>query len=133
METQAQQQEASVIDTRYRINLMESELEDAWKMIKENSPSLPKRRRLEDDTVSSISSRTDSPVSVDSFMDESFCATPTDNSPSRPPTLSDFRKHYKKDELWAAIESNYQYLMDDEIIETCRVRIFFFFKFFVYS
>ncbi|CAE1327087.1 unnamed protein product [Acanthosepion pharaonis] len=71
METQAQQQEASVIDTRHRINLMESELEDAWKMIKENSPSLPKRRRLEDDTVSSISSRTDSPVSVDRTAERS--------------------------------------------------------------
>lgn len=122
MERHLQQQETSLIETknRIKINLMESELEDAWKLIKENSPSLPKRRRLEDDAVSSISSRTDSPVSVDSFMDESFCATPTDNSPSRPPTLLDFRKHYKKDELWAAIESNYQYLMDDEIIETCR-------------
>ena len=42
------------------------------------------------------------------------------NSPY--PTLSrDFRKKYKKDELWAAIQSDYHYLMDDEIIETCKV------------
>ena len=29
---------------------------------------------------------------------------------------------YRKDELWAAIESDYQYLMDEEIIEQCKVR-----------
>ena len=28
---------------------------------------------------------------------------------------------YRKDELWAAIESDYQYLMDGEIIEQCKV------------
>lgn len=117
-----QQQEFS--ETKNRISLFESEFEDGWllqKLMKENSPSFPKRRRLEDDAQSCISSRTDSPVSVDSFMDESFCPTPTDSPSTRVATLSDFKKHYKKDELWAAIESNYQYLMDDEIIETCRV------------
>ena len=30
---------------------------------------------------------------------------------------------YRKDELWAAIESDYQYLMDEEIIEQCKVRL----------
>lgn len=121
MENYTQQQEIS--EAKNRISLFESEFEDGWflqKLMKENSPSFPKRRRLEDDAQSCISSRTDSPVSVDSFMDESFCPTPTDSPSTRVATLSDFKKHYKKDELWAAIESNYQYLMDDEIIETCR-------------
>ncbi|GAB1600555.1 uncharacterized protein LOC115209158 [Argonauta hians] len=106
-----------------RMSLFESELEEGWilhKLIKENSPSFPKRRRVDEDSQSCRSSRTDSPVSVDSFLDESFCPTPTDSPSARVATLSDFKKHYKKDELWAAIESNYQYLMDDEIIETCR-------------
>lgn len=30
------------------------------------------------------------------------------------------KKKYRKDELWAAIQSDYHYLMDEGIIETCR-------------
>lgn len=32
-----------------------------------------------------------------------------------------FRGRYKKDELWPAIQGDYQFLMDEEIIETCKV------------
>ncbi|KAL3873508.1 hypothetical protein ACJMK2_036617 [Sinanodonta woodiana] len=85
-------------------------------------PSEPKRRRImADDSFSSVSSQVSSRSHSPSFsetMDESVSSTPGE-SPSA--TLREhFRRRYKKDELWAAIESNYQYLMDKEIIEACR-------------
>ena len=49
----------------------------------------------------------------------SCLTTPTDS----PHGTVDFRKRYRQDELWAAIRSDYQYLMGDDIIETCKVRI----------
>lgn len=33
---------------------------------------------------------------------------------------ANFRGRYKKDELWPAIQGDYQFLMDEEIIETCK-------------
>ena len=48
------------------------------------------------------------------------------DSPSLPFLLGNDVKvkgKYRKDELWAAIESDYQYLMDGEIIEQCKVRV----------
>lgn len=77
-------------------------------------PTEPKRRRMNLD-MSALSSNSESPlISGDSSLN----GTPT-SSPAG--TLRrDFKKHYKKDELWKAIESNYQYLMDKEIIETCQ-------------
>ncbi|KAL4237335.1 hypothetical protein ACF0H5_002053 [Mactra antiquata] len=89
-------------------------------------PTEPKRRRLTaDDTPSSIgsqvssqmSSRSHSP-SLSEFLDDSQLSTPA-QSPSG--TLKEhFRRKYKKDELWAAIETNYKYLMDKGIIEACQ-------------
>ena len=35
------------------------------------------------------------------------------------------KKKYGKDELWAAIQSDYHYLMDEGIIETCKVTFHF--------
>nr|KAG5714588.1 hypothetical protein BaRGS_007034 [Batillaria attramentaria] len=78
-------------------------------------PTEPKRRRMNLDTPSSLSSCSGSPLISG---DNSLNVTPS-SSPAG--TLRrDFKKHYKKDELWKAIESNYQYLMDKEIIETCQ-------------
>ena len=67
--------------------------------------------------------------SLNSSTMSSAVSTPTDSpyplglrqrqGSATPPT--DFRKKYKKDELWAAIASDYQYLMGDDIIETCKV------------
>jgi len=34
----------------------------------------------------------------------------------------DLKRRYQKDELWRAIKSDYHYLMDEDIIEQCRVR-----------
>lgn len=33
----------------------------------------------------------------------------------------ELKQKYKKDELWRAIKSDYHYLMDDDIIEQCKV------------
>ena len=80
----------------------------------------PKRRKMNGDTPSSIlSSRSGSP-SLFEWCDDSRSSTPG-GSPA-PRSLSEFKKHYRKDALWKAIEPSYQYLMDKEIIETCRVR-----------
>lgn len=86
-------------------------------------PTEPKRRRLTaDDTPSQVSSemssRSHSP-SLSEFLDDSLMSTPN-ASPSG--TLKEhFRRKYRKDELWAAIETNYKYLMDKGIIEACQV------------
>lgn len=90
-------------------------------------PTEPKRRRLmADDTPSSlgsqensqVSSRSHSPSFSESLLDDSLMSTPS-ASPSG--TLKEyFRRKYKKDELWASIETNYKYLMDDGIIEACQ-------------
>ena len=45
--------------------------------------------------------------------------TPTDS----PYGTVDFRRKYRKDELWAAIQDDYRYLMGDDIIETCKVSV----------
>ena len=49
------------------------------------------------------------------------CSTTEDSSASLSVATPGSRKRYRKDELWAAIRSDYHYLMDDEIIETCKV------------
>ena len=91
-------------------------------------PTEPKRRRLmPEDTPSSIgsqensqvSSRSHSPSLSESLLDDSLMSTPS-ASPSG--TLKEyFRRKYRKDELWASIETNYKYLMDEGIIEACQV------------
>ena len=79
-------------------------------------PTGPKRRRMNADTSSSVSSCSGSPLVSG---DNSLSGTPS-SSPAG--TLRrDFKQRYRKDELWKAIESNYKYLMDKEIIETCQV------------
>ena len=81
-------------------------------------PTGPKRRRMNADTPSSLSSCSGSGSPLMSG-DNSQSGTPT-SSPAG--TLRrDFKQRYKKDELWKAIESDYKYLMDKEIIETCQV------------
>lgn len=90
-------------------------------------PTEPKRRRLmADDTPSSlgsqensqVSSRSHSPSLSESLLDDSLMSTPS-ASPSG--TLKEyFRRKYRKDELWASIETNYKYLMDKGIIEACQ-------------
>ena len=79
-------------------------------------PTGPKRRRMNTDTPSSVSSCSDSPLISG---DNSMSGTPTSSPAGTLPR--DFKQRYKKDELWKAIESNYEYLMDKEIIETCQV------------
>jgi hypothetical protein len=61
--------------------------------------------------------------------DTSTCSSPAISPSPTPNTFQTanplkgnrFRGRYKKDELWPAIEGNYQFLMDEEIIETCKV------------
>jgi len=106
------------------------------------SPLSPKRQRLHYDDAflpqslrGSVRGSRDSPgselsisnllcdISVDDFgscsfddaADDSTVASLSDHG------LSSFRKKYKKHELWASIRSDYHYLMDKEIIETCKV------------
>ena len=81
-------------------------------------PTGPKRRRMNADTPSSLSSCSGSGSPLMSG-DNSQSGTPT-SSPAGS-LRRDFKQRYKKDELWKAIESNYKYLMDKEIIETCQV------------
>lgn len=91
-------------------------------------PTEPKRRRLTaEDTPcsngsqvsSQMSSRSHSPLLSEPILDDSLMSTPS-ASPSG--TLKEhFRRKYRKDELWAAIETNYKYLMDKGIIEACQV------------
>ncbi|XP_067682789.1 nuclear migration protein unc-83-like isoform X1 [Haliotis asinina] len=80
-------------------------------------PTEAKRRKMNGDTPSSMSSRSVSPSAFD-WWDESRSSTPG-GSPA-PHSLVEFKRKYRKDELWKAIESHYQYLMGKEIIETCR-------------
>lgn len=104
------------------INLEEDNLTDV--------PTEPKRRRLTaEDTPSSMgsqvssqmSSRSHSPSLSELTLDDSLMSTPS-ASPSG--TLKEhFRRKYRKDELWAAIETNYKYLMDKGIIEACQVNL----------
>ncbi|KAL8613807.1 hypothetical protein ACOMHN_029664 [Nucella lapillus] len=78
-------------------------------------PTEPKRRRLNLDGLGGLSSGSGSPlISADS----SVSVTPTSSPAGTLPR--DFRQRYKKDELWRAIKSDYQYLMDKEIIESCQ-------------
>lgn len=103
-----------------------------WSLMMDNGPDSPttaKRRRMElwglctPSTVSSCSGSPSRGTTPDTTLDDSMLSTPSE-SPAGTLTREDrrdFKKRYKKDELWPAIESNYQYLMDDEIIETCKV------------
>ena len=104
----------------------------------------PKRRRI--NTESSYSGSCDSPlnISVDVVSDVQSGETPinislglkdfSDGNHSVSPCGSplafrsacakaDFCGMYKKDELWASIRSDYHYIMDKEIIETCKVSL----------
>lgn len=82
-------------------------------------PTEPKRRRMNLDTQSSFSSCSGSPfVSENSSLNGTPCSSPMGTMRR----ACDFRQRYRKDELWKAIESNYQYLMDKEIIEACQVK-----------
>lgn len=112
------------------------------------SPVLLKRRRLNDDAPSDFQSTTtsggssprDSPTSLhlmlnpgmslgstsfdDTFDDLSDSQLSSqENSPAvfKGQEAESLRRKYRKDELWAAIKSDYNYLMDGEIIETCKV------------
>ena len=104
------------------------------------SPRSPKRQRLHRDDAflpqslrGSMRSSRDSPsselsisnllcdISVDDFGSCSFDDAAEDSVMGSPSGLSSFRKKYKKHELWASIRSDYHYLMDKEIIETCKV------------
>jgi len=90
-------------------------------------PTEPKRRRFMVDDSPSISSQVSSQMSSRSHSplfseyvaaDDSLMSTP---SASPTGTLKEhFRRKYRKDELWAAIETNYKYLMDKGIIEACQ-------------
>lgn len=72
-----------------------------------------------------VSSRSDSPTLYD-FLDDSTQSSPS-ISPSQ--TLKDkYKKRYKKDELWSAIKKNYNYIMDSDIMNTCKVSIINTFK-----
>lgn len=48
--------------------------------------------------------------------------SPSGSPPKFTSAAQELSSKYKKDMLWAAIQSDYQYLMDKEIIETCKVR-----------
>ena len=100
-------------------------------------PTEPKRRRIMAEespcsmgsqVSSQMSSRSHSPTPSETFLDDSFMSTPSlMSTPSASPsgTMKEhFRRKYRKDELWAAIETNYKYLMDKGIIEACQVRLF---------
>ena len=92
----------------------------------EDSPIQTKRRCMNGDINTKASDRPkhlkfETPTAH--IFDESFDSTvssPTD-SPCSLRTPKDIKIKYKKDELWAAIESDYQYLMDEEIIDACKV------------
>ena len=98
-------------------------------------PSEAKRRRMNGNHTSGdsrMSTPEDSPVRMltfyDSDMDSSNVSSATEmESPMQEhkSLAKDIKGRYKKDELWAAIQSDYAYLMDEEIIETCRVGLFF--------
>ena len=98
--------------------------------MEEESPN-SKRRRMNCDTPNSMSSRCGSaspmfgphvfPDPAQSHLDTTF--SPTD-SPV-PNNSQDFNKTVKKAELWPSIKSDYQFLMDEEIIDTCKVNYFF--------
>ena len=62
-------------------------------------------------------------ISVDDFASCSFDDAADDSTMASPidQGLSNFRNKYKKHELWASIRSDYHYLMDEEIIENCKV------------
>ena len=62
-------------------------------------------------------------ISVDDFASCSFddAADDCTVAGSGDQGLSNFRNKYKKHELWASIRSDYHYLMDEEIIENCKV------------
>jgi len=100
---------------------------------REESPVVSKRRRMDFDDSPSISP-SGSPNSclggsVDISLlalsqtfdgdttDTSAISSPTATPPEQRRKRQEFRGRLKKEDLWAAIESDYQYLMDDEIIE----------------
>ncbi|XP_052767291.1 uncharacterized protein LOC128208037 [Mya arenaria] len=93
------------------------------------TPSEAKRRRLMPDDIpsslcsqvsSQVSSRSHSPTMSECLLDDSLMSTPS-MSPSNTLLKEHFRRKYRKDELWAAIETNYKYLMDKGIIEACQM------------
>lgn len=58
------------------------------------------------------------------YSDNSSNVSSITHSPtneSRRNIRKDLKKKYEKDELWRAIKSDYHYLMDEDIIEQCRV------------
>lgn len=76
------------------------------------SPTGPKRRRM----------NVDAPPFFNNWSENSsLSATPTSSPAGTLPR--DFKQRYTKDALWKAIESNYEYLMNKEIIETCQVTL----------
>ena len=123
---------------------------------REDYPMLSKRRRMNTDTPSPPASPMGSPGAATQLLDPGLSGLDSfDDSGSR--TIDEFSdsnvssmgspggspapyrkgrsslKRFRKDELWAAIRSDYQYLMDEEIIETCKVRRHFFFCFVLFS
>ena len=66
-------------------------------------------------------------TSFDDLSDSQLSSPDTPTTPSgmdhttRAQKKDRLRGRYRKDELWAAIRSDYHYLMDGEIIETCKV------------
>lgn len=96
-----------------------------------DSPTEPKRRRmLEDCSFSSnvssqVSSRSHSPtfsINSESTLDDSYLSTPG-NSPAA--TLKDqFKKRYSKYELTIESDLMDQCLMDNDLLEACKVSIF---------
>lgn len=116
-----------------------------------DSPIDFKRRKIDFASFSPMSSTTQSPVmtpeairrsiskesperiltpdstrSIDDWSDCSYL-----NSPQESPLLkarhAEMKGKYRKakDELWAAIKSDYQYIMDEEIIEACKVGLIY--------
>ena len=114
----------------------------------DDSPVQLKRRRMNEDMPgdaesSAGTSPRDSPASLhlmlnpgltlplgstsfddtfDEFSDSQLSSPGDSPSMFRSKNKEALRGKYRKDELWAAIKSDYHYLMDGEIIETCRVR-----------
>ena len=91
----------------------------------DDSPVMSKRRRTDEISplnlteegsslsITPLSTPSDSPVPVSWIGAEGDQTADGEN---------DERKQYKKrHDLWRAIANNYQYLMDEELIEACKV------------
>ncbi|CAH1791757.1 unnamed protein product [Owenia fusiformis] len=94
-----------------------------------DSPTEAKRLKIEDPvTPSSVGSfsPTESPSFRqllrydDSFYNSSENPSPVDSPDVKQKGDKEQQKKYKKNELWASIKSDYQYCMDEEIIEQCK-------------